>query len=54
MMGLKTFPVVNRNMVFEEYWMEYVERVVEHPLRWWDRAQKQKSLLTGFDSTTTV
>jgi len=54
MMGLKEFPVVNRNMVFEEYWMEYVERIVAHPLRWWDRVKKQKSLLTAFDTTITV
>lgn len=29
-------PVVNRRLVFEEYWMEYVERIVGRPMRWWD------------------
>ena len=26
----------NRNMVFEEYWMEYAERSCGEPLNWWD------------------
>jgi len=29
-------PVVNQRLVFEEYWMEFVEREVGRPLRWWD------------------
>jgi hypothetical protein len=29
-------PKVNRRLVFEEYWMEYMERIVGRPLRWWD------------------
>lgn len=28
---------VNRRFVFEEFWMEYVDRVVGRPLMWWDR-----------------
>ena len=32
MMGLKKFLVINRNMVFDDYWMGYVERIQEHPL----------------------
>jgi len=48
LLGLKEHPIVNRNMVFEEYWMEYVERVVGHPLRWWDRHQKKQSFLMDF------
>ncbi|CAB9511178.1 expressed unknown protein [Seminavis robusta] len=41
-------PRVNRNLVFEEYWMEYVERVVGRPLRWWDVVQENASLLEDF------
>ena len=29
-------PKVNRRLVFEEHWMEYVEREIGRPLRWWD------------------
>ena len=39
---------VNRNMIFEEYWMEYVERVVGRPLRWWDVLQQKPLLLADF------
>ena len=46
---------VNRNMVFEEYWMEYVERIVATstnnttvgPLRWWDRHTNQHTTLAN-------
>lgn len=40
--------VVNRNMVFEEYWIAYVEKVVGHELRWWDRVAKRPALLKDF------
>lgn len=30
-------PVVNRNLVLEEYWMEYVDWYVDRQLQWWDR-----------------
>jgi hypothetical protein len=29
-------PLVSQQLIFEEYWMEYVERVVGRPLRWRD------------------
>lgn len=29
-------PQVNQRLIFEEYWMEYVERIVGRPLRWYD------------------
>jgi hypothetical protein len=29
-------PVVNRRLIFQEYWMEYIEREVGRPMRWWD------------------
>jgi hypothetical protein len=35
----------NRRIVFEEYWMEYVEEIAMRPLRWWDdTAQKHGTL----------
>jgi hypothetical protein len=43
---------VNRNMVFEEYWMEYVERVVGRPLRWWDVVQKKQCWLAEFANSS--
>jgi len=54
LLGMMNIPIVNRNMIFEEYWMEYIERVVGHPLRWWDRNQKQQSFLVAFDITAVV
>uniref|UniRef100_A0A6V2FXP0 Exostosin GT47 domain-containing protein n=2 Tax=Ditylum brightwellii TaxID=49249 RepID=A0A6V2FXP0_9STRA len=41
-------PKVNRNMIFEEYWMEYVERVVGRPLWWWDVVDAKRSKLAEF------
>lgn len=29
-------PVVNQRLIFQEYWIEYVEREAGHALRWWD------------------
>ena len=37
---------VNRNLIFEEYWLEYVERIVGAPLRWWDNKQLRTILLS--------
>jgi len=45
-------PKVNRNIVFEEYWLEYVERVVGRPLQWWDVVAKRKSRLVDFQLST--
>ena len=50
-----TAQTINRNMVFEEYWMEYVERIVASktttnlvgPLRWWDRNANRRSTLAN-------
>jgi hypothetical protein len=39
---------VNRNLIFEEYWMEYIERIVGRPLRWWDVNQRTKATLDQF------
>jgi hypothetical protein len=38
-------PMVNRRLVFEEYWMEYVERIVGRPLRWWDSSRRVRCSL---------
>lgn len=39
---------VNRNMIFEEYWMEHVESIVQRPLKWWDVLQQKPSRLENF------
>jgi len=44
----KPVPKVNRNIIFEEYWMEYIERVVDRSLRWWDIVGAKKSKLAAF------
>lgn len=49
---LPTASHVNRNMVFEEYWMEYVERVVSRPLRWWDVVLQKTCFLDEFATST--
>lgn len=36
---------VNRRLVFDEYWMEYVERIVGRPLRWWDSSRQVRCSL---------
>jgi hypothetical protein len=38
-------PQVNQRLIFEEYWMEYVERIVGRPLRWWDPSRDVRSSL---------
>ena len=42
----------NRNMVFEEFWMEYVEAIVGRPLWWWDVNANRRSLLVHFQNAT--
>lgn len=48
----KSLPIpalnVNRNMVFEEYWMEYIEGVVGFSLRWWDVVKRKRLKLQDF------
>jgi len=38
-------PKVNQNMIFEEYWMEYSERITGRPLRWYDHLKGEISLM---------
>jgi hypothetical protein len=42
---LDPHPIVNRNLVLEEYWMEYVDFEAGRPLRWWDIKHKRPSFL---------
>jgi hypothetical protein len=44
-------PQVNQRLVFEEYWMEYVERIVGRSLRWWDPARDALSSLAEITET---
>ena len=41
-------PTVNRNLIFEEYWMEDMEAVVGFPIRWFDIRKKRQTLLSNF------
>mmetsp|Transcript_26690 Transcript_26690/g.54775 ORF Transcript_26690/g.54775 Transcript_26690/m.54775 type:complete len:156 (+) Transcript_26690:763-1230(+) len=43
-------PFVNRNMIFEEYWMEYVEGIANVSLGWWDVINASKSYMKDFES----
>ena len=39
----------NRNMIFEEYWIEYMDHESRHgPLNWWDRHTLRRSTLGNF------
>jgi hypothetical protein len=38
-------PVVNRNLILEEYWMDYIDFEAGRPLRWWDAKRKRPSFL---------
>jgi hypothetical protein len=51
-MKLPTNPNVNRRLLYEEYWMEYVERVVGRPMRWHDPSGEALSSLS--EITTSV
>lgn len=51
-MQVEDFPVTNRNMVFEEYWQEYMDRVTGMPLRWWDQIGLRTAFLTDFVNYT--
>jgi hypothetical protein len=44
-------PHVNQRLIFEEYWMEYVERIVGRPLRWWDPSHDVFSSLAEITET---
>lgn len=44
-LSLPANPKVNQRLIFEEYWMEYVERIVGRPLRWYDPSRDVHSSL---------
>lgn len=44
--ALDKTPAVNRRLVFEEYWMHYVERQVGRPMLWWDETKQERRLLS--------
>jgi len=48
--NLFLFPAVNRNMIFEEYWMEYVDSMVGRPLQWWDRKDERHATIKEMNS----
>jgi hypothetical protein len=39
-------PQINQRLVFEEYWIEYVERIVGRQLRWYDPSRDVYSSLS--------
>ncbi len=47
-----TRQMINRNLIFEEYWMEFVESKTQSPLRWWDSTQRKQAMLRDFLCTT--
>jgi hypothetical protein len=51
-MKVEEFPGTNRNIVFEEYWLEYIDTLSGMPLRWWDRVGRQAAYLADFANYT--
>jgi len=44
----------NHNMIFEESWMEYIERKTNRQLLWWDVLQNRTSFLDEFEAQLPV
>jgi hypothetical protein len=44
-------PRVNRRLIFEEFWMEYAERVIGRPMRWWDPSRNVRCSLAEITET---
>jgi hypothetical protein len=42
---LSPSPKVNRNLVFEEYWIEYIDWTVGRSLTWWETERRRPQLL---------
>lgn len=50
-LGLAHFPTVNRMMIMEEYWLDYIQReMAGRDLRWFDRISLRKAKLDDFQS----
>lgn len=45
--------IANQRMVFDEYWMEYVERRIGRPLTWWDNKKNKAAFLDDIVSSMT-
>mmetsp|Transcript_22720 Transcript_22720/g.34361 ORF Transcript_22720/g.34361 Transcript_22720/m.34361 type:complete len:438 (+) Transcript_22720:33-1346(+) len=52
-LGMKPISV-KRTMIFEEYWVEYMERIVGRPLRWWDVVQNRRATREEFAFNTRI
>lgn len=48
LLNVTEFPPVNRNLIFEEYWMEDMEASVGQHLRWYDIRRNRRSKLQDF------
>lgn len=48
LLGREDFPRVNRNLVFEEHWIDHVDKVIGRPLRWWDQHAEKHAQLSHF------
>jgi hypothetical protein len=42
---LSTNPIVNRNAALEEYWMDYVDWVVQRHLTWYDTSKQEPTTM---------
>lgn len=52
-LGVAHFPTVNRMMITEEFWLDYIQREVgENELRWFDRLSLRKAKLADFNILT--
>ncbi|KAI2508400.1 hypothetical protein MHU86_6074 [Fragilaria crotonensis] len=52
-LGVAHFPTVNRMLVLEEYWLDYVQREMGgRELRWFDRISMRKATLNDFKLLT--
>jgi hypothetical protein len=51
---LDPHPIVNRNLVLEEYWMEYVDWTTDRALHWWSVEQHQPTTVNDLLSKLTM
>lgn len=48
LLGKSSFPAVNRNLVFVEYWLSYIDKTVGRDLPWSDTKSNNVTLLKNF------
>ena len=41
-------PKINRNIIFEECWMEHIENIVGKKMWWWDVVGNKRSKMEDF------